>query len=144
MNPIDPRRSERHLLAAVHRWARTNGWQRYRGLVFGWQNGDDATATVLITWQPDDPYPLGISWAVGRFDDGSPLWACSSTVRVDSVTQAVDVVVALTDLPAWLSSAYGLAEDRYREQVETLAEEAERLRDGARRAVEDVLCGGAS
>ena len=47
MNPIDPRRSERHLLAAVHRWARTNGWQRYRGLVFGWQNGDDATASTL-------------------------------------------------------------------------------------------------
>lgn len=121
MTPIN--RTDRVLLASVHRRAREHGWRRGR---YGWQNGDDATATMLVAWHRNDPYPLGLSWAVNRFGDGSPCWSIGSRIRVESVTQAVDVLVALVGLPAWLSSAYALAEDKYAEVIEALEEELAR------------------
>lgn len=123
MNPIDPRRSERALLASVHRWARTHGWHAER---HSWRNGGPASATVDVRWGRNE---IGVSRVVDRLAlNNHGVWSCTTWIRVSSVVQAVDVLVALGILPVWLSSAYGLAEDRYREQVETLTEELGRAR----------------
>jgi hypothetical protein len=129
LSPIDPSRSERHLLAAVHRWARLNGWRRGK---FGWVNGADDEATINVTWSTT---PLG--WSAGeigiarnadRLSMGGPVWSCTTWIRIASAVQAVDVLVALGILPPMWSSAYALPVERYAEQVESLEEEIERLK----------------
>lgn len=109
----DPRRSERHLLAALHRWARTNGW---RCGCYGWMNptrefaldarGDSGTVAV---------------WKLTPDADGPEY------IDAGSVVQAVDLLVAYGYLPPMWSSAYALAEEKWREQVETLEEEVARV-----------------
>lgn len=117
--PIEPSRSERALLASVHRWARTNGWRRGN---YGWINGPADEPTVNVSWSGNE---IGFARAIGQLTVG-PCWSCSTWIRVASVVQAVDVLVALDILPAWLSSPWVAAEDRYREQVEALEEELAR------------------
>lgn len=141
MNPIDPRRSERHLLANVYEWGREHGWRaiwaskRREGL-WTWTNAPRrpkrpyATAR-RITFDGRQLQVTAYTESIG--------WRALVTVEVSSITRVVDVLVALDILPAWLSSAYGLAEDRYREQVETLTEELER----AQGAYRDVVAGWA-
>ena len=125
MNPIDPRRSERHLLAAVHRWARTSGW--WYGF-YGWV-------------EPEGAYALDIRAASGEVAVWrmGPAGLVERYIRAESVVQAIDLLVVYGYLPPMWSSAYGLAEDRYREQVETLTEELGR----AQGAYRDVVAGWA-
>jgi hypothetical protein len=127
LSPIDPSRSERHLLAGVLRWARTHGWRRGK---CGWVNGADDEATINVTWSTS---PLG--WSAGeigiarnadRLSMGGPVWSCTTWIRVASVVQAVDVLVALGILPPLWSSAYALAVDRHTELIEALEEELAR------------------
>jgi hypothetical protein len=127
LSPIDANRSERHLLASVHRWARTNGWQVGK---HGWTNGSKDEATINVKWSAT---PLG--WSVGeigiarateRLSCGGAAWSCTTWIRVASVVQAVDVLVALDVLPPFFSSAYGLAVDRHAELIEALEEELDR------------------
>jgi hypothetical protein len=129
VTPIDPRTSERHLLTEALRWTRSNGWvprwpeSRHTGQ-WTWANAE---------WPRMRP-PLhavrvvfdGRDVQVTKFN-GADGWYATATVRVASVVHAVDVLVALGILPAWLSSSWAAAEDRYREQVETQADEIERL-----------------
>lgn len=125
MKPIDLRRSERHLLAAVHGWARTNGWYVQTG---GWICPEQK---VLVNWWYDEL--TIVHQAVGDTKQRR------RDILVDSVRQAVDLLVVYGVLPAFFSSAYGLGEDRYREQVETLTEELQR----AQGAYRDVVAGWA-
>jgi hypothetical protein len=121
MTAIDPRQSERHLLAAVHRWARTNGWRI--NWTFGWVDGALADATVNVKWSDRE---IGIVRAIGRLSTSRPYWSNTTWIRIRSTVEAVDVLVALGILPPFLSSAYAMAEDHYREQVEALTEDAAR------------------
>lgn len=92
-------REERELLAAVHRWARTNGWTPHR---LGWANAElPADATLAIR---HDAGMYGL--AIYHREPGG-VWPTSGTYwPVDSVRQAVDVLCALGVLPAWLSSQW--------------------------------------
>ncbi|QDY06128.1 hypothetical protein FJK98_02260 [Micromonospora sp. HM134] len=99
--------TDRQLLAAVHRWARTHGWTV---TWVGWANaGSASNATIAVAWDDTEVTvyrrPLtevGRQWYVGV--DGH-----HSRHPVASVRQAVDVLVALDVLPAELSSAYRAA-----------------------------------
>ena len=119
LSQSDPQASPRVLLAHAHRWARTNGWRRAN---YGWINGPADKATVNVSWSGSE---IGFAHAIGQLTVG-PCWSCSTWIRVASVVQAVDVLVALGILPAWLSSSWASAEDRYREQIEALEEELAR------------------
>lgn len=123
LSPIDPSRSPRHLMAALHRWMRSNGWQVGS---YGWINGIPSEATVSVNWTLDTLNTVDIAWVTGRHASGKPVWSCSTHIRVESVVQAVDVLVALGVLPPLWSSAYALAVERYTEQVESLEEEIAR------------------
>lgn len=115
---------DRRLLASVHRWARTNGWRtHWYHPGYGWVNGTRSTATLAIEWSDT---ALILHRVTGYLATDQPVWSQPTVIRVASVVQAVDVLVALGILPAWLSSSWAAAEDRYREQVETLEEDLAR------------------
>ncbi len=85
--------SDRRLLAEVHHWARVNGWSpRSRG----WTNPDDTTA---VTWDEGEVRV----WRRQR-PNLYPTWP--TMYPVESIRQAVDLLVALGILPAELSSVY--------------------------------------
>ncbi|MEU4772930.1 hypothetical protein [Micromonospora sp. NPDC023644] len=82
---------DRRLLADVHRWARTNGWEwkEYR-----WENADTS-----ITIRSNGFELRRRKSATGRF--GPTAGHIASSIR-----QAVDLLVALGILPVYLSSQY--------------------------------------
>lgn len=142
MNPIDPRRCERHLLAAAIRWAYGDGW-RPRWPELRRREGMRTWANVRWTRSlpPADALRVtldGRHLQVTRFNSAAG-WVAIATVEAVSVVQVVDVLAALGILPPFLSSAYGLAEDRYREQVETLIEELERQKAAFTTSVRGLL-----
>jgi hypothetical protein len=121
LSSIDPSRSERVLLANVHRWARTNGW---RPGPRGWENPERTFAIeprdgeVVIWWlstTANGPAP----WRT------SPLASCRY-ILADSAVQAIDLLVVYGYLPPLWSSAYALAVGRYSEQIEALEEDLAR------------------
>lgn len=124
MNPGD-----RALLTRVHRWLRRNGWQ---ASMPGWSDGRGRDATVRVTWAE------GMVRVTRR--DAAGLWPQYPRVYpVDSVREAVDLLVAAGVLPAELSSAYqagrrggwNLPEPMTHEQLaELLQEIADRVRVG--------------
>lgn len=109
--------SDRRLLAAVHRWARTHGWCSQWS---GWSDGYGTDSTIRVGWAEG---VVQVSRREGRH--GFPVWP--TEYRVGSVVQAVDVLVALGVLPPFLSSAYGLADDKHREEIAQLDAEVNRL-----------------
>ncbi|WP_346536991.1 hypothetical protein [Micromonospora sp. DPT] len=87
--------ADRQLLADVHRWARTNGWNWHE--CWGWVNAPYASeATLAVEW--DDAGVLTIR--------RGPVVFRPTRYDVDSVRQAIDMLVALDILPAHLSSQY--------------------------------------
>lgn len=123
--PIDPSRSERHLLAALNRWARTNGWSRTSA---GWLNTD---RSVRI-----DPRPDGV--VVLTVDERR--WWNPRNIAAESVVQAVDLLVVYGYLPPLWSSAYALAVERYTEQIEALEADLDR-KDSYLRSADDTIAG---
>lgn len=112
--------SERVLIADALRAARANGWRpRY----------PQARCLGQWTWtsvtQPQGLPPTGArhvtldgDWVhVKQFSDAQG-WISGASVKATSARQAVDVLVAMGILPPYLSSAFGLAEDKYREVIE--------------------------
>lgn len=103
----DPHRSQRHLLAAIHHWAREAGWTPG---FWGWMNPD---RTLAI-----EPRAEAQEVAVFLLNpSGSPTGHRPKYIRAETVRQAVDLLVAYGYLPVFFSSAYG---QKYREQVEAL------------------------
>ncbi|MEV4846109.1 hypothetical protein AB0K20_23190 [Micromonospora matsumotoense] len=95
--------SDRQLLAAAHRWARTHGWRvTWRGWADGLSDG-----TVGVGWEHGELRIWRSYTTPGSSDRRWPTW--STDYPVASVRQAVDVLVALDVLPAELSSAYRAA-----------------------------------
>ena len=84
----------RQLLAAIHRWARTNGWNWHE--CWGWVNARYASEATL-----------GVEWEDGTvvIRSGEVLLR-SKTYPVDGVRQAVDLLFALDILPARYTRAY--------------------------------------
>lgn len=100
---MDPK--DRRLLGEVLRWARSQGWRptrtrRLPHLARGWT---DAPADWRFA-----PEEGANSVVVGRpgLSVHRPGWSAPATVPIDSVTQAVDLLVALRVLPAVFSSAF--------------------------------------
>lgn len=94
---------DRHLLAAVHKWARANGWYP---AMRGWQdNLLESTASVAVGAFPgseDGYYPGEVH--VWR-KDSVGYWPLRPDVfPARSVREAVDLLCALRILPAHLSS----------------------------------------
>ena len=88
----------RQLLADVHRWARTNGWNWRE--CWGWVNALYASeATLAVDWDTDTR-----TITVHRAN-GNAIFR-PTTYPADTVCQAVDVLVAYGVLPVQLSSAY--------------------------------------
>ena len=84
----------RHLLADVHRWARTNGWNWHE--CWGWVNARYASDATL-----------GIDWDNGTVTvRAGQVLLRPTTYPVGSVRQAVDMLVALDILPASFARAY--------------------------------------
>ena len=98
--------SDRQLLAAVHRWARTHGWH---ATWIGWANAPWAgDATAVVEWDHEEltvrrrpDAEVGRQWPSGLGSVGR-----SERYPVTSVREAVDLLAALGVLPAELSSAY--------------------------------------
>jgi hypothetical protein len=101
--PIDPRRSERHLLAALHRWARTNGW--WPGY-YGWNSPDGGITIEARTTDGEV-----VVW------DRTKSGPQPKYIRAGTVQQAVDLLVAYRYLPPQWSSAYMCAEEQYRDAL---------------------------
>lgn len=103
-------RDERLLLREVSRWARDNGWERD---LIGWSSPTKAGRLFVrvntggVDWWPgsDEPRPFGVI----RVASAKAMFP-GSTVRVHSVRQAVDVLVALDVLPAEFWSGGGTCE----------------------------------
>ncbi|HYJ33782.1 MAG TPA: hypothetical protein VE326_11235 [Candidatus Binatia bacterium] len=89
-------RTNRHLLAAMPRWARANGWER-AAAPRCWRRTD---WTAEVSWTPDGHMSVTLldrhAWNTAR----------RSQVDVTSVQQAADVLAALGLLPATFSSIY--------------------------------------
>ena len=86
----------RHLIADVHRWARTNGWNWHE--CWGWVNARYASNVTLgIDWDSDNST---VTVRAGQ------VLLRPTTYPVGSVRQAVDLLVALDILPVQFSSAY--------------------------------------
>ena len=84
----------RHLIADVHRWARTNGWNWHE--CWGWVNARYASDATL-----------GIDWDNGTVTvRAGQVLLRPTTYPVGSVRQAVDMLVALDILPASFARAY--------------------------------------
>lgn len=87
---------DRELLADVHRWARTNGWNWHEA--WGWVNAHYVSdATLAVEWE-DGPLVIRSGEVL--------LLLKPKTYPVASVREAVDILVALRILPAHFSSAY--------------------------------------
>ena len=113
----------RQLLADVHRWARTNGWNWRE--CWGWVNALYASeATLAVDWDTDTR-----TITVHRAN-GNAIFR-PTTYPADTVCQAVDVLVAYGVLPAQFSSAY----DEGRAELKTENDELRRqiLRAGVAR-----------
>ncbi|MFE7874735.1 hypothetical protein ACFUYE_30845, partial [Micromonospora humida] len=108
--------TDRQLLAATHRWARTNGWTWHDW--HGWINRPYITdATTAVDWD-------AVEIVVRRRVPGGAAWM-SSRHEVTSVVQAVDVLVALEVLPAELSGAEVLVTRRLGDDADALREAIE-------------------
>ncbi|MGW3608980.1 hypothetical protein ACWD6N_03675 [Micromonospora sp. NPDC005163] len=99
--PVDqhsaPELTDRQLLVEVHRWARANGWNWHE--CWGWVNARYASEATLA-----------VGWDEGTVTVRSGVVLLRpTTYPVDSVTQAVDMLVTVGVLPAHLSSAYRAA-----------------------------------
>lgn len=95
MNGTATPTSDRQLLAEVHRWARTNGWTWND--VWGWINAPYASdATLTVEWDDNGVITVRTGPVVFR----------PTRYPVDTVRQAVDLLVTLDILPAKFASAY--------------------------------------
>lgn len=95
--------TDRQLLAAVHRWARTNGWTV--SSIRGWINAScSKDATLAIGWD-------ATALLIYRRQDTPPhYWPMyAETYPARSVREAVDILCALRILPGHLSSQAGEA-----------------------------------
>ena len=88
---------DRDLLAAVHRWARANGWTPSTR---GWINASYEDEATIAVGHDEESVRVWRKGKSGLF----PL--CSTDYVVDGVGQAVDVLCVLGILPVEFSSAY--------------------------------------
>jgi hypothetical protein len=95
--------TERDLLAKVHAWARRNGYQPTGWLRQLYRDHDGIRTE--ITWDPAD---ARIYLHVRRLIDGRPIGEIlrEATLPVQSVTEAVDLLVAVGALPATFASSF--------------------------------------
>jgi hypothetical protein len=100
--------AERATLTAIHRWGRTNGW---RPGPRGWENPE---CTFAI--EPCDGEV--VVWWLSGGNGPAPL-SCRY-ILVESVVQAIDLLVVYGYLPPMWSSAFALAEAKHAEVIETL------------------------